>query len=210
MTTGASVATRCRGWLNRLRRRLARLLLHRIVFGEASGGRLLPNTRIAPSTCIDQEHRLTLGDHVFIGPFCFIEASGGIAVGEGVQITHHVSIVSHSSHRAQRLLGRAYVDWPGERPGWIAGPVAIGPYCFIGPHALLEAGTSLGRGCIVRAGAVLRGSFPAFSVIAGNPAQVVGDSRDGDSRLLAEHPGLRVHYDAWAAAPSGGDADGPR
>ena len=193
-----------RGTLNRWRRRIAHALLHRVVFGETSGGRYLPHTRIAPSTCIEHEDRLQLADHVFIGAFNFIEASGGVTVGEGVQITHHVGIVTHSSHRAQRLLGRAYAGWPASatepRPGWIAGPVHIGPYCFIGPQVLIEAGTRLGRGCIVSAGSVLRGDFPAFSRIAGNPAQVVGDSRDGDARWLDEQPALRARYDAWAAA----------
>jgi acetyltransferase-like isoleucine patch superfamily enzyme len=197
-----------RGRFNRLRRRLAHALLHRVVFGETSGGRYLPNTRIAPSTCIEHEDRLQLADHVFIGAFNFIEASGGVTVGEGVQITHHVSVVTHSSHRAQRLLGRAYVGWPTPRPGWIAGPVAIGPYCFIGPHSLIEAGSTLGRGCIVSAGSVLRGDFPEFSRIAGNPARVVGDSRDGDARWLADQPALRAHYEAWAGPTGAADTGG--
>jgi acetyltransferase-like isoleucine patch superfamily enzyme len=193
-----TVGTAWRGWFNRLRRRLVRPLLHRVVFGEISGNRYLPFSRITPSTCIDHEDRLQLGDHVFIGPLCFIEASGGVEIGEGTQITHHVSIVTHSSHRAQRLLGRAYVEWSaGPRPGWVSGPVVIGPYCFIGPHSLIEAGSTLGRGCIVRAGSVVRGTYPEFSVIGGNPAQVVGDSREADQRWLADHPELRDHYDAW-------------
>jgi len=198
-----------RGALNRWRRRLAQALLHRVVFGETSGGHYLPHSRIAPSTCIEHEDRLQLADHVFIGAFNFIEASGGVVLGEGVQITHHVSIVTHSSHRAQRLLGRAYVGWPGERPGWVAGAVEIGPYCFIGPHSLVEPGCRLGRGCLVRAGSVLRGDFPEFSVIAGNPAVVVGDSRDGDARWLAEQPALRAHYTAWAG-PVAGPGEGDR
>jgi acetyltransferase-like isoleucine patch superfamily enzyme len=197
-----------RGWLNRWRRRLVHALLHRMVFGERSAGRDLPHTRIAPSTCIEHEHGLQLADHVYIGPFNFIEASGGVTVGEGVQITHHVSIVTHSSHRAQRLLGRAYVDWPGSRPGWVAGAVDIGPYCFIGPHSLLEAGTRLGRGCIVRAGSVVRGQFAEFSVLAGNPARVVADARDADARWLARHPELRPHHAAWAA-PASDPSDAP-
>ena len=191
-----------RGVLNRWRRRLAHVLLHRVVFGESSAGRFLPHTRIAPSSCLECEDRLQLADHVFMGAFNFIEASGGVVVGEGVQITHHVSIVTHSSHRAQRLLGRAYVDWPASspRPGWVAGPVEIGDYCFIGPFSLIEAGSRLGRGCIVRAGSVLRGHFPEFSLIAGNPAVVVGDARQGDARWLADQPALRAHYEAWAGA----------
>ena len=203
---------RWRGWLNRLRRRVAHALLHRMVFGETSGGRFLPYTRIAPSTCIEHEDQLQLADQVFIGVFNFIEASGGITIGEGVQITHHVSIVTHSSHRAMRLLGSAYAAWPAgtPRPGWVAGPVVIGPYCFIGPHSLIEPGTQLGRGCIVRAGSVLRGHYPEHALIAGNPAVVVGDARDGDAKGLAADPALRTHCEAWAGAQvaANGHSDG--
>lgn len=193
--------TAWRGWFNRWRRRLLRPLLTRMVFGEHSAGQWRPHTRVAPSTVVDHEDRLTLGDHVFVGPLCFIEASGGVTLEEGVQLTHHVSIVTHSSHRAMRLLGRQYVHWQGgPRPGWVTAPVQVGEYCFIGPHSLLEAGTTLGRGCIVRAGSVLRGAYPEHAVVAGNPAQVVGDAREGDAKWLAAQPELKAHYDAWAAS----------
>lgn len=188
-----------RAGLNRLRRRLAHALLYRIVFGERSQGRTLANTRISPSTCIEHEDRLVLADHVYIGPFNFIEASGGVTIGEGVQITSHCSLVTHSSHRSQRLQGRRFVEPAGgPRPGWIAGPIEIGPYSFIGPHSLIEAGSRLGRGSLVRAGSVVRGSFPDFAVLAGNPAQVVGDTREADERLLARHPEWRAARDEWA------------
>ena len=192
--------SRWRGHLNRWRRRIAQLLLHRVVFGELSQGRWLPHTRIAPSTCIEHQDRLHLGDHVFIGAFNFIEASGGVMVGEGVQITHHVSIVTHSSHRAQRLLAKAYVLWPAGQPmpGWVAGPIHVGAYSFIGPQVLIEAGTRLGRGTLVRAGSIVRGQFPDFAVLDGRPARVVGDARERDEAWLQRHPELRVHYDAWA------------
>ena len=189
------------GWrarLNRLRRLVARWLFFRMLFGEASMGRRLPNTRISAASCIEHEDRLSLGDHVYIGPFNFIEASGGITLEEGVQITSHVSITTHSSHRAMRVLGREYVAWTGERPGWVAGPVHIGAYSFIGPQVLIEAGTRLGRGTLVRAGSVVRGEFPDFAVLDGRPAQVVGDARQRDEALLQRHPELRAHYEAWA------------
>jgi acetyltransferase-like isoleucine patch superfamily enzyme len=186
--------------LNRLRRKLVHALFFRHVFGERSAGRLLPRTRVSPSTCIEHEERLCLGDHVFIGAHNFIEASAGITIEEGVQITSHVAIVTHSSHRAMRLLGSAYADWPGERPGWVAGAVHIGAYSFIGPHVLIEAGTRLGRGTLVRAGSIVRGSFPDFAVLDGRPAVVVGDTRSADEPWLQRHPGLRAHRDAWAGS----------
>jgi len=189
---------RWRAWVNRWRRRAVRLLQFRMLFGEVSHGRWLPHTRISPSCCIEHEDRLVLGDHVYVGPFVLLEASGGLTLEEGVQVTSHVSIVTHSSHRAMRLLGREYVNWPGERPGWIAAPVVVGAYSFIGPHALIEAGTVLGRGTLVRAGAQVRGRFPDFAVLDGRPAHVVGDTRESDEALLARHPEARAAYEAWA------------
>ena len=186
-----------RALLNRCRRRLARGLMFRAVFGERSQGRWLPHTRISPSACIEHEDRLLLADHVYIGPFNFIEASGGVTIDEGVQVTSHCSIVTHSSHRSQRLLGRQFVH-AAERAGWIAGPVHIGAYSFIGPHSLIEANTRLGRGTLVCAGSFVRGDYPDFAVLEGRPARVVGDTRRTDERLLQQHPELRAHYDAWA------------
>jgi acetyltransferase-like isoleucine patch superfamily enzyme len=192
--------TSLRATLNQWRRRLAHALLFRMVFGERSQGVLRPETRVSPATCIDHADRLTLGDHVYIGPFNFIEASGGITIEDGVQITSHCSIVTHSSHRAQRLLGAAYAGWPAgaARPGWIAGPVHIGAYSFIGPHSLIEAHTRLGRGTLVCAGSFVRGDYPDFAILEGRPARIVGDTRHTDERLLLQHPDARAHYEAWA------------
>jgi acetyltransferase-like isoleucine patch superfamily enzyme len=99
-----------------------------------------------------------------------------------------------------RLLGRTYVEWRGERPGWITGPVRIGAYSFIGPHSLIEANTTLGRGTLVCAGSFVRGSYPDFAVLAGRPARVVGDTRRADAPWLARHPELQRWRDAWAGA----------
>ncbi len=196
-----------RAWLNRLRRRVVNALLFRRVFGERSQGRWLPNTRISPSTCIENASRLTLADHVYIGPFNWIEASAGVTIDEGVQITSHVVITTHSSHRAMRLLGREYVQWAGDKPGWVSGPVHIGAYSFIGPHSLIEANSKLGRGTLVCAGSFVRGEYPDFCVLEGRPARVVGDTRRSDEALLEAHPELRPHRDLWAGALAPGRAE---
>ena len=193
-----------RAWFNRVRRRLWRVLFFRIVFGErAAGGSLLPLTRIGASTCIEHEENLALADDVFIGQFNFIEASQGVRIDTGTQVTNYVSIVTHSSHRSQRLMGHAYASAAmQQRPGMIAGPVHIGPFCFIGPHSVIEANTRLGRGCVVASHSRVRGEFAEFSMIAGSPAQRVGDTRDADAAWLQRHPQWRAQYEGWA----GGDA----
>ena len=197
-----------RAWFNRARRKLWHLLFFRMLFGErANDGRLLGLTRIGASTCIEHEDRLVLGDDVFIGHFNLIEASHGVRIDTGTQITSFVSIVTHSSHRSQRLMGSAYGSLPVEqRPGFVAGPVHIGPFCFIGPHSVIEANTWLGRGCVVASHSRVRGEFADFSMIAGSPARRIGDTRDEDEALLQLHPQWRAAYQAWAGtqAPSPG------
>jgi len=191
-----------RSSVNRWRRALWHALFFRVVFGErAVNGRWLSRTRISPSTCLENEQGLVLADDVFIGHFNFIEASNGVRIDTGVQITNYVSILTHSSHRTLRLMGHAYgAASPGHRPGFVGGPVHIGAFCFIGPHSVIEANTRLGKGCLVESHSRVRGDFPDFAVIAGSPAQVVGDTRKRDAVLLAAHPEWRALYEAWAGA----------
>ena len=52
----------------------------------------------------------------------------------------------------------------------------------------------------------VRAQFPAFSVLEGAPATIVGDARDGDAAWLEQFPELRESYERlWAAhaAPDG-------
>ena len=196
------VAMHLRAVINRLRRRLWHAVFFRMLFGEMQRGQPLPGTRISPSTCIEHEDRLTLGDDVFIGHFNFIEASSSVRIGQGTQVTNFISIVSHSTHRsvrvAARLSGAPAPAADGSQPSDIRAPIEIGPYCFIGPHSVTEAGAVLGKGCLVTAGSRVRGTFGDFAVLSGNPAQVVGDTRTQDARWLAVHPDYLPAYERWA------------
>ena len=175
------ILMKLRSVLNRWRRKMVRWLLFRTVFGEHSSGRYLKGTRISPSVCIEGGEHLVLGDDVFIGHFCFIEAGGGVQIGAGTQITNYVSIVTHSTHRSVRLgaTGRGTAD--------VRAPIAIGERCFIGPHS-----------------SRVRGAFADFSMIAGSPARAVGDVRAGDARWLAAQPAeVRAAYEAWQGSAAG-------
>ena len=195
--------TRVRTWVNRLRRRSWRWVFFRMLFGERSGGALLAGTRISPSTCIEHEDRLVLDDDVFIGHFNFIEASAGVRIGRGSQITNCVSIVSHSTHRSVRVAAAlSGSDSPASDGAVVRQPIEIGQRCFIGPHSTIEAGTVLGHGTLVASHSRVRGRFPDFAVLAGSPATVVGDTRKPDRAWLAGHPQLRDGYEAWLRSVS--------
>lgn len=52
-------------------------------------------------------------------------------------------------------------------------PITIGDDCWIGGHAVINPGVTLGDNVIVGSGAVVTKSFPSNVVIAGNPAKII-------------------------------------
>jgi acetyltransferase-like isoleucine patch superfamily enzyme len=57
-------------------------------------------------------------------------------------------------------------------------PVKIGFGTFVGVNAIILPGVELGKMCLVGAGAVVTKSAPDYSILAGNPAAVIGDVRE--------------------------------
>jgi len=55
----------------------------------------------------------------------------------------------------------------------VFGTIKIGSNVFIGNNCTILPNTTVGDNCIIGAGSTVRGSFPANSVIIGNPAKVV-------------------------------------
>lgn len=190
----------------RLTRPLARLLSAftgpRIVYGwRNADGSYREHTRVSTHACLEDRAGLKLGDHVFIGHFNRIDGSNGLVIDEGVQITNFVSILSHSSHRAVRPMGRLYFNHPSPA-GYVRRATHIGAYSFVGPHSVIAPGARVGKGVIVQAYSFVSGEVPDFAIIGpramGQPAVIMGDTRDMDAALLARHPELHEAYAAWA------------
>ncbi len=175
------------------------VLKPRIIWGyRAANGKFLKNTRIGSTTFIDNKKKnLIIGDNVFIGHHNYIEANNGVTIGEGCQITNFITITSHSSHVSIRLYGKHFTSF-AEHKGYLKGSIVIGEYTFIGPHSVIMPGTNIGKGSVVSAYSYVKGSFPPFSVIKGNPAVVVGDTRKMDTELLEKYDDLRKYYEEWA------------
>ena len=157
----------------------------------------LPEVKISNTAFIQDRSRLILGDHVFIGHYNFIESSHGIRIGAGCQITNYISILTHSSHHSIRYYGN-HAAGKGVLKGYHTGSVEIGPFTFVGPHCTILPGSTVGKGCIVAAYSMLRGNYPDFSIIEGNPAVVTGDTRRKDEVFLKAHPELLPWYEEWA------------
>jgi acetyltransferase-like isoleucine patch superfamily enzyme len=172
----------------------------RMLYGwRDAEGRWLAHTRISSASQIESRGLLAIGDHVYIGPFNLIDASGGLTIGEGAQVTSHCTLLTHSSHQALRIAGRRY--WgAADPPAFRRAPVAIGAYSFIGAHSVVMPGSVIGRGAIVRAFSYVDGAVPDFAIVAGQPAVTVGDTREADEAWLATHPEHRADYESWAKA----------
>lgn len=124
--------------------------------------RIFPGLR---AECHDRG-RVIIHDDVAIGQCFHIASFGDINIGSGTLISGFV-LVTDVDHEY------GAVGTPVSKQPMIWKKTGIGKNCFIGMGARIQAGTVLGNGCIVGANAVVRGTFPDYSVIVGSPGRVV-------------------------------------
>ena len=155
----------------------------RMILGyKRSDGVYLAQTRLSNTVVVVNPQNLNIANNVFIWHHSILECSNHINIAEGCQIGAYVLIASHSSHLAIRLYGKHYMHYNGQHLGYIKGSVTIGAFCFIGPHAVIMPHSTIGKGSIVAAFSLVKGDFPDFAIIAGNPATIVGDTRELDKK----------------------------
>lgn len=112
---------------------------------------------------------------------CIVSAAH-ISIGSEVLLGANVAIFDTDFHPLNPI-GRRHSE---VRADIKTAPVRIGDNVFVGTGAIILRGTDIGRDSVVAAGSIVRGSFPAGAIIAGNPAKVVGSVYTNDQLL----PGL--------------------
>jgi acetyltransferase-like isoleucine patch superfamily enzyme len=112
------------------------------------------------------DKRLKIGSGTWIGPQCFIYASGGITIGCNVGIGPKVAIMS-SAHSMEDLPG-PILHHPIKHA-----PVFLDDGCDIGANSVILMGVRIGKNVQVGAGAVVTKNIPDDAVAAGVPAKVV-------------------------------------
>ena len=88
---------------------------------------------------------ITIGNNTAIGSFCHIWGQGGVKIGNNVLIAAHCCITS----------------------------VIIEDDVWLGYGVYVLPGICIGKGSVVGAGSVVTKDIPPYSVVVGNPAQII-------------------------------------
>jgi acetyltransferase-like isoleucine patch superfamily enzyme len=129
------------------------------------------------------ESRIHIGEWSYIGPDAKIWALERIDIGARVFISHGVQVFDNNSHsisandrharfQERQTIGRHLQDEPV-----VHRPIRIEDDVWIGFNAALLKGVTVGKGSIVGACAVVTHDVPPYTIVAGNPAHKVGESR---------------------------------
>lgn len=110
--------------------------------------------------------KIEIGDDVSIEQGIHITCAEKIKIGKGTCISFDV-MITDIDHE-YRLIDQ-YI----QQQDLIVNPTIIGEGCFIGSGVKINAGTVLGKQCIVGANSVVRGAFPDYCVIVGAPAKII-------------------------------------
>lgn len=109
---------------------------------------------------------IDIKDNVSIGQNFHCTSKGKLVIGKNTTISGN-TFITNIDHE-YRDIGKHIMD-----QSMIVKDTYIGDNCFIGYGVAIQAGTKLGKQCIVGTNAVVRGEFPDYCVIAGVPAKVI-------------------------------------
>jgi len=149
--------------------------------------------QVGPNVVLKHPETMEFGDCVFIGAQTMIQGRF-----DGVcKIGSHVWIGPQAYFDARDLILEDYVGWgPGAKvlgsvhtgsptsepiitTGLVIQPVKVGLGADIGMNASILPGVQVGAHSIVGAGAVVTRDIPDYAIVAGVPARVIRDRREG-------------------------------
>lgn len=114
---------------------------------------------------------ITLGDEVSINVRAVLDGGArGIQVGRGTRIATGATLFAFNHGLAP---DRPMRDQPVTSRG-----IVLGEDVWVGAQAGLTDGVTVGDHAVIGMGAVVTRDVPAWAIVAGAPARVIGDRRD--------------------------------
>lgn len=121
---------------------------------------------IYPGVYFTHTYGISVGHRFSVNTGALLDGRGGITIGDDVMVGPF-AVLSSSGHD----LGRPGV--PMTSRDHVMDPVAIGNDVWIGAHAVILKGVTIGKGAVVAAGAVVTSDVAPFTIVAGVPANFV-------------------------------------
>jgi len=118
------------------------------------------------SSCYDNVLVLgsvTVGRNCWIGPNVILDGSGGLVIGDHVDISAGVQIYSHHTVRRATTLGAAPVD---------KAPTTIGSGVYLGPNSVVQMGVTIGNGAVIGAMSFVNHDIPDGARAWGSPVRI--------------------------------------
>ena len=141
------------------------ILFGKIVFNSTSGEVIIgKNTQINGE--IICTNKVVLGDNIFL--------AWGVSLfdNDSHSLDYNDRINDMTSQLNDIRNGDSFIknkDWSIVK----SGPINIKDYAWIGMNSIILKGVTIGEGAIVAAGSVVTKDVPDWTIVAGNPAQVV-------------------------------------
>ena len=123
------------------------------------------------------ENQLVIGAKSYIGMNSILNGFvASLRIGKKVSIAQNVNIMVDSGPNASEAMQKIF---PIEK-----GPVHIEDHCWIGANVIIMPNVSLGEYSVVAANSFVNTSFPAFSIVGGNPARLIRSFTEAEKTLL--------------------------
>lgn len=135
------------------------------------------NSTFGRGTVLWAPHRLTIGNNVYIGKYCTLQAD--MEIGNNIEIANNVGLIGKYDHDYSSV-GVSIKDapWIGDSDYDFKGKdqkIVLEDDVWIGYGSVVFTGITVHRGAIVAAGSVVTKDVPPYSIVAGNPAKVLGE-----------------------------------
>jgi len=134
----------------------------REIFSRISGKPVEESFSLFPPFHTDCGKNISVGKNVFINSGCHFQDQGGISIGDGALIGHHVVLVTLNHD----------ID-PKNRSTMYPAAIVMGRNVWIGSNATILPGVTIGDGAVIAAGAVVTRDVPANVIAGGVPARIM-------------------------------------
>lgn len=120
-------------------------------------------------------NQTVIGDNVYIGKYCSLEAD--IEIANDVLIGNNVGLIGKYDHD-YTCIGKSIKDSPAIRDADYSfkgkdQKIVIENDVWIGYGAIIFTGVTVHKGAIVGAGSVVAHDVPPYAIVGGNPARVL-------------------------------------